>query len=267
MTVKALASQVGDDDLVVLDARDPAKYHAGHIPCAVNLCPYELEETVTVAGNEHVPHMLASPESVAHVLGSRGIHLSTRVCIYDEGGSYRAARLWWILDYLGHKEKTILDGGFDCWEQETAAVEFAPNHVPAVRFYPAPRPPALATFADVIGYLWNPRVTLCNSLPQEEYEAGTLPSSISLPFTSTYASLERPLLKSRHELASMFARAGVSPDTHVVCFCGVGYSAAQLYFALKLAGYNSVGLYDGSMSEWSARGGQLVPGRSDELPQ
>lgn len=266
MTVQALASQVGSPDLLVLDARDPSDYLSGHIPGAVNLCPFELEETVTVADGEHVPHMLAAPESAAYILGSRGVHHGRRICVYDEGGGYLAARLWWILDYLGHKRVALLDGGFQCWEAETAAVELEPKYAPLATFYAAPRPPARATFADVIGYLHNPRVTLCNALPEDEFSERTLPSSISVPYTLTYASEEPPLLKSRHELFSLLRRRGVSPDTHIVCFCGVGYTAAQLYFAVRLAGYRSVGLYDGSMCEWSARGGELVPG-DEELPQ
>lgn len=267
MTVQALASQVGAHDLLVLDARDPTDYLSGHIPGAVNLCPFELEETVTVADGEQVPHMLTTPESAAYILGSRGVHHGVRICIYDEGGGYLAARLWWILDYLGHKQTSLLDGGFACWEAETAAVELEANYAPLATFYAAPRPPARATFADVIAYLHNPRVTLCNALPDEEFCRGTLPSSISVPYTLTYANRELPLLKTRHELHALFHTKGVAADTHVVCFCGVGYTAAQLYFAVRLAGYQSVGLYDGSMSEWSARGGELVPGGDEELSQ
>jgi thiosulfate/3-mercaptopyruvate sulfurtransferase len=261
ITVQVLASLVGAHDLLIIDARDPTHYLQGHIPGAINLCPSELESTLRLSSGAEIPHTLVEPDRAAATLGARGIHHNTRVCIYDEGGSYRAARLWWILDYLGHPLKALLDGGFALWEAETAAVEMQPQQAGPATFYPAPRPPLCATFADVIGYIDNPRVTLCNALPEQSFAERTLPSSISVPYTLTYVDSERPLLRSRHELARMLAGQGVSPDTHVVCFCGVGYTAAQLYFAVRLAGYQSVALYDGSMTDWSARGGDLVPGR------
>ena len=69
-----------------------------------------------------------------------------------------------------------------------------------------------------------------------------------------------PLLRSRHELVFEFAERGITHRHHVICFCGVGYSASQLYFAARYAGFPRVSLYDGSMVDWSARGGELVPG-------
>jgi thiosulfate/3-mercaptopyruvate sulfurtransferase len=101
---------------------------------------------------------------------------------------------------------------------------------------------------------------LVNALPFEAYSKETLPHSINCPYTATYADDNYPLLRSRHELGSLLAKFGLSPMRRTICFCGVGYTASQIYFSARLAGYDRVSLYDGSMVDWSARGGELVPG-------
>jgi thiosulfate/3-mercaptopyruvate sulfurtransferase len=127
-------------------------------------------------------------------------------------------------------------------------------------FVPAPVEGRRLEFSDVITSIGDPRVVLCNTLPVESFLQETMPGSVSLPYTETYAEDNFPLLRSRHELGAAFADRGITHRHHLICFCGIGYSAAQVYFAARYAGFPQVSLYDGSMVDWSARGGELVPG-------
>lgn len=259
-TVQRLAPLTGTDALVIVDAREPAHYQDGHVPGAINLHPSHLEETVTLSSGVDVPNVMVSEEAAAEILGRHGISSSRPVCIYDEGGGYTAARLWWILDYLGHDQISILDGGMHCWERETAALEFSPRSLSSAAFHARVHPERLVRFSELITIVGSQEAVLVNALPVEAYLNETLPLSINCPYTATYAEDNYPLLRSRHELASLLARFGIGPMRRAVCFCGIGYTASQLYFSARLAGHERVALYDGSMVDWSARGGELIPG-------
>lgn len=260
ITAEELRHLVGTERLCLLDARDPEAYQEGHIPGAVNLHPSELESTVVLESGEEVPCQLRTLDEVTPYLRAAGVSNDTPVCVYDEGGGYLASRLWWVLDVAGHPRPRLLDGGFFSWQ---TTVDVMSTEGPAIRhgsFIPSRGEARRLEFSDVITTMANPRVVLCNSLPYDAYLQETLPGSVSFPFTETFAEDNFPLLKSRHELAAAFAERGITHKHHLICFCGVGYSASQLYFAARYAGFPEVSLYDGSMVDWSARGGQLVPG-------
>jgi len=101
---------------------------------------------------------------------------------------------------------------------------------------------------------------LCNTLPSESFQESAIPGSTNVPYTETYAEDSFPLLRTRHELVSLLGARGVTHSDYVVCYCRIGYTAAQVYFAARYAGFPRVALYDGSMTDWSARGGELVSG-------
>ena len=81
--------------------------------------------------------------------------------------------------------------------------------------------------------------------------SGHIPGSTNLPFMTLLN--DDMTMKSRVELAKIFAAAGIEFDTPKVTSCGSGITAAVLFLGLTLAGHRNVSLYDGSWSEWGAR--------------
>jgi thiosulfate/3-mercaptopyruvate sulfurtransferase len=260
ITVEELRHLVGTDRVCLLDAREPESYDEGHIPGAVNLHPSQLESIELLDSGEEVPSQLRPIHDLTPRLRAAGISNDVPVCVYDEGGGYLAARLWWMLDVAGHPRPRVLDGGFFCWTTSVNIVSTDPPTARGGGFTPSVNPARRLEFSDVITAVADPRVALCNSLPVDSFLQETLPGSVSFPYTDTFAEDNFPLLRSRHEIAAAFADRGITHRHHVICFCGIGYSASQLYLAARYAGFPRVSLYDGSMVDWSARGGELVPG-------
>jgi thiosulfate/3-mercaptopyruvate sulfurtransferase len=260
ITAEELRHLVGTPRICLFDARDPEAYAEGHIPGAVNLHPSALESTEVLECGEEVPSQLRPVEDLTAYLRTAGVANDVPVCIYDEGGGYLAARLWWALDVAGHPRPRVLDGGYFAWTTEVGAISSTEDALPRGSFVPSQKEGRRFEFTDVITAIGNPQVVLCNSLPVDAFLQETIPGSVSFPYTDTFADDSFPLLRSRHELVSEFADRGITHRHHVICFCGVGYSASQLYFAARYAGFPRVSLYDGSMVDWSARGGELVPG-------
>ena len=260
ITVVELRQLIGTGRICLLDARSPEAYEHGHIPGAVNLHPSRLERTILLSSGEEVPNQLCAVPDLSRAAREAGVSNDVPVCVYDEGGSYLAARLWWALDVAGHRMLRLLDGGFTVWAREVGAVSAEPTIPAPTAFVPSRTRGKCVGFPEVITAMGDRHVALCNTLPLDSYLHETIPGSLSFPYTETFADDNFPLLRSRHELAAAFQRRGITPRHHLICFCGIGYSASQLYVAARYAGFPQVSLYDGSMVDWCARGGELVPG-------
>jgi len=113
-----LADHLQTEKLRIVDMRSDIKdYWAGHIPGAV----YFHVEALRLA-DHRVPVKLTQPGILAAMLGEMGIYRDTAVIIYSEGGDSKAPYLLWALDYLGHKQVGIQDGGYGKWKQEKKKV-------------------------------------------------------------------------------------------------------------------------------------------------
>ncbi|MFP4206671.1 MAG: sulfurtransferase [Spirochaetaceae bacterium] len=253
--------------LVVVDARPQDAFEQGHIPGAVNIPPARLEEDRQLRSGAIVHRLLGPTERSRQVFQRAGIAEDSRVVIYDEGGAPDAARLWWILDYLGHPHIQILDGGLTAWMQDVGELSVERTHPRHGSWHPQPQDFRYADFVHLITSIRSGSVTLCNSLPYEDFAEGAIPGSESVPYTETFENGRYPALKSAKELLELFRERNIRPEEEVVFYCDEGYSAAQNYFAARVAGFQRVRVYDGSIEDWTGRGGDLLPyGGADLQP-
>lgn len=263
ITSGELLPLVGSNRLRLLDAREPDSYREGHIPGAASLPPSVLEHTDLLESGADVGHQLRPESEVVEYLLAAGVRDDTPVCVYDDGGGYLAARLWWVLECVGHPRPRLLDGGVFSWTSSGGelSTDVEPLLGGSLTVRPAPR--RRLDFSDMIATMGDARTVLCNTLPARTFAARAIPGSINIPYTDTFAPDNVLLLKSRYELASMFALHGVGRTNRLVCYCDIGYSACQVYFAARYAGFPDAAVYDGSMADWRARGGDLVPGTEE----
>src|SRR5258708_1566147 len=135
-----LAAHLTDPDWAVIDCRfDLARpdfgaqaYAAGHIPHALYA---HLERDLTgAAGALTGRHPLPEPARLAATFGRFGIDERVQVVAYDQGAAAYAARLWWLLRWLGHRQVAVLNGGFPAWERAGLPVATAPGRRAPRRF-------------------------------------------------------------------------------------------------------------------------------------
>jgi thiosulfate/3-mercaptopyruvate sulfurtransferase len=88
-----------------------------------------------------------------------------------------------------------------------------------------------------------------------------------MPYTEIYRNGESRLRLDPQHLAERFHSGSISPEQELIVYCGIGYTASLLYLAARLLGYPRVRLYDGSLADWKARDGVLVPGRQERLSE
>ena len=266
--VEALAAALGEPALRLVDARavlaDPAAgraaWEASHLPGAVHA---DLDRDLSdhsVRGQGR--HPLPSPGDFARRLGEWGIGPQHRVVVYDAGdGSMAAARFWWLLRLLGHRQVAVLDGGLAAWRAaglpETAAVEPPPALPPyPVADFDRSR---IATAAEVESRLGQAPGWLLDARGGERFRgevepidpvAGHIPGALNRPYTQNVeAGRFRSADVLRAELRALLH--GTDPS-QVVLSCGSGVTACHLLLAMEHAGLHGARVYAGSWSGWIA---------------
>ena len=259
-----LAPHVADADWLVVDCRfelgkpetGERAYAAGHIPHAIYAhLDRDLAAPVTPQTGRHP---LPSPEKFAATLASWGLTPATQVVAYDADNSAYAARLWWLLRWVGHDAVAVLDGGFKAW---TAAGLPTTTEVPQRRaghFVARPNRDMWYDAREVAERVQRADWRLLDARAPERFAgqvepidpvAGHVPGARNHPFSSNLGSDSR--FATEQELRRRFeqSQAGVADD-HTIVMCGSGVTACNLLLAMEAAGKRGARLYAGSWSEW-----------------
>ncbi len=276
-----LASHLGDSSWVIFDSRhDLAKpaageaaYRAGHIPGARSIS-LDRELAAPLTG-KNGRHPLPSADDFARVLVRHGVSKEKQVVVYDDAGGMFAARLWWMLRWLGHDAVAVLDGGYPKWLKEGRPVS---TDIPAGldisgsaaqtgsasgsgTTAPTPKPLAVNVH-DVLANLntVKPAFTLLDARIPERYRgemepidpvAGHIPGALNRPNRDNLTA--DGTFKLPAALRSEFqAVLGSTPASEAVHFCGSGVAACHNVLAMEVAGLSGSRLYPGSWSEWVA---------------
>jgi thiosulfate/3-mercaptopyruvate sulfurtransferase len=248
-------------DLAVVDfGRGRADYLNGHIPGAVYLSRNSILTTV-----EGVPGMLPPVERVRALLEEAGIGNKTRVVVYDDSGGLWASRLFWTLEYIGHTNTALLDGGLSRWIEEGRAVQTQEAINPKAFFQVQIQEDKLADKSWLLENLENPRLKVVDSRSPAEYSGedrraargGHIPGASNIDWVQNLNPEEERIFLPLEELESLYEQGEVTRDREIVTHCQTGIRAAHTYFTLRLLGYEDIRLYDGSWAEW---------GNSEETP-
>ncbi len=244
----------GADAPLLLDLRQAEAFAVGHVPGAVHLDLFGISLTDT----DPAP-LAAFLWMIGHLLSSRGVDPERAVVVYDEKSGIRAARAFWFLEYFGHPDVRLLDGGFGAWEREGRAV---------TRDAAAPEPSGwmvgrsddrLATWRRLRDRLGTADLAVLDTRTDGEYRGttvrakrgGAVPGAVHVEWTRNLG--EDGAFRPAAELRAMYEAAGVTPDKEVISYCQGGYRAAHGYLALRLLGYPRVRNYIGSWKEWGDR--------------
>jgi thiosulfate/3-mercaptopyruvate sulfurtransferase len=262
--VEALAAHLADPEWIVIDCRhDLASYEAGrraycesHIPGARFA---HLDEDLSgpktgVNGRHPLPH----PQTFCLRLGALGIDQSTNVVAYDASGGCFAARLWWMLRWVGHGRAAVLDGGWPAW---IAAGKPVTQDIPSIRPVTHAlnlQPGTSVDTAYVMARAQQPEMALLDARSADRYRgenetldpvAGHIPGARNRFFRMNLAGDGR--FKPVSELRTDFAQLLQDRNPkNVVHQCGSGVTACHNLLAMEHAGLSGSRLYPGSWSEW-----------------
>lgn len=253
-TVAELQKKLGAANLCIIDTRPAEDYAKGHIPGATHFDLFGL----SLVDTTDAP-LKAFMFMIHHVLELRGVNESKEIVFYGENSDMRAARGVWFLEYYGHPNVKMLDGGFHAWSAAGAPVATEATPPKAATFKITERREVLATVDDVLHSLNKKDVAILDTRSEGEYlgthvraaRGGAIPGAIHLEWTENLDASGK--FKSNEELKAMYDKIGISADKEVVSYCQGGYRAAHSYIALRLLGFPRLRNYIGSWKEWGDR--------------
>jgi thiosulfate/3-mercaptopyruvate sulfurtransferase len=239
---------------LLLDVRPAEQFAAGHLAGALHLDLWG----VSLIDTSPAP-LTAFMWMVGHLFSLRGVTPDRPVVVYEDSSGIRAARVFWFLEYLGHPDARVLDGGLPAWTRAGLPVTTdAVAPVPSP-WHGDPDASRLATWSDVRDRLGAAGVAIVDTRSEAEYfgeavrakRGGAIPCAVNLEWTNNLAAdgTYKPLAA----LKAMYDDLGVTADKEVVTYCQGGYRAAHTYMALRLLGFPRVRSYTGSWKEWGDR--------------
>lgn len=278
-----LLAGVGAPALRVVDTRwvlgqpgaGRAAYLSGHLPGAVHAdVDEDLADLADVGGPaQRGRHPLPDPAVFAARLGALGIGDAHRVVAYDDVGGWVAARLWWMLESLGHGSVAVLDGGIGAW---TAAG--LPLTAEVVAWPPAQLALAPVWSGTIDRDALRARlgsVALLDARAAARYRgevepidavAGHIPTALNAPTDGNLVEAGGRFL-GRDALAARFAALGADgAERPVVTACGSGVAACHNALAMRAAGLPDPLLYVGSYSDWTQHDFPIVVGPEPGQP-
>jgi len=268
-----LARHLDDPGWVIVDCRfsladtgaGRSAYHEGHIPGAVYA---HLDEDLSgpVIPGKTGRHPLPDVEQLAERFSGWGIGDGVQVVAYDDLSGAIAARLWWLLRWLGHDAVAVLDGGWPFWRAAGLPIRDEAPAPPARSFRPRPRPELLVDAAFVEEARRDPAYRVVDSRTAERYRgevepidpvAGHIPGAVNAPHPDNVAA--SGAWRSPDQLRERFeAVLEAVPPPQAIFYCGSGVTACRNLLALEHAGLEGAKLYAGSWSEWIADGEREV---------
>lgn len=260
-----LASQLNNSQVVVIDCRfqllNPEwghqQYLESHIPGAYYL---DLNKDLSSRlGQYGGRHPLPDPRKLAEKLTEIGIIKDeTLVVAYDDSRFAFAARLWWLLRYLGHEKVALLDGGWKAWQSQGYPVTATiPTSDPGT-FVPQPHLDWIVDIETVKLCQDLPSVALIDSREGDRYRgerepidpvAGHIPGAVNCPWQEV--SDEQGYLRSLEFQQQHWQ--DYQQAEQIIVYCGSGVTACVNLLSLELAQIKKAKLYPGGWSEWCQR--------------
>jgi len=266
VTTAWLSQHLSDPDLVVLDCTvlivpdsvlgmrkvsGRPGYESGHIPSAGFA---DLTGDLSNLESE-LEFALPSPEQLCAAMGALGVGDDSRVVLYDGFNSVWAARVWWMLHWVGFDRAALLDGGLKAWKAEGLPLSAEPVHRDAKQLTANVRPELIADRDEVFAAISDSAVSLVDAMPEAHFNGkmvmygrpGHIPTAVNVSAMALTDSTG--CYRPSEELAALFEG---DREARVITYCGAGVAASLDAFTLHRLGFTDVAVYMGSLQEWAA---------------
>lgn len=220
VTTEWLAAHRQDTNIRIVDCDNRDAYRRAHIPGAVTFRGHHyLKE------KEGALHIMG-PEQFAEAMGALGIGDDTLVIAYDSFSGLYAARFWWALNYYGHTQVKVMNGGWDKWLTEGRPVTMAEPRPPQAHFTAQAHDELIARWDYVRDSINAPGRVLLDVRSDAEWtgenargtkRGGRVPTAVHLEWLH-YVDSKTKEFKPAAELRTMFAEVGVTPESEVVTY-------------------------------------------------
>ena len=243
--------------LAIIDTRPAETFAKGHIPGARHFDLY------FVNSDDTDPAPLASFTRMwANLLGWRGVRETDTIVFYGDFTDMCVARGFWFVEYLGHGDVHVLDGGIAAWSAAGLAVDTEGDPPKPVKFAFTAAPERVATYRSILDALDDPDCVIVDNRSHAEFVGtdrrarygGAIPGAKHRDWEDLYDH-DSGCMKSADRLREAFEILDATPGKEITLYCNTGYRSAHAYLALRLLAYPRIRNYVGSWQEWGNREG------------
>ena len=222
-----LEQHLHDPDIRIVDCDPFDVYRRAHIEGAVGIRVHHYIKQPEYPADPRKYPLVAPPDTVKEVMEGMGIGRGVRVVAYDSNGSLWASRLWWVLNYYGHTDVTVLNGGWTKWFDEGRPVALHVPKPPAAVFDPKANPDLVCMLEYGKANVGNPEVVYLDVRSDGEWtgandrgnrRAGHVPGAVHLEWLDFLEDQGHKTFRQAGELRALLERAGVPPDREVVTY-------------------------------------------------
>ena len=222
-----LEQHLHDPDVRIVDCDPFDVYRRAHIEGAVGIRVHHYIKQPEYPADPRKYPLVAPPDTVKEVMEGLGIGRGVRVVANDSNGSLWASRPWWVLNYYGHTDVTVLNGGWTkCFDEGRPVAIDAPKP-PAAVFDPRANPDLVCTLEYGKANVGNPEVVYLDVRSDGEWtgandrgnrRVGHVPGAVHLEWLDFLEDGGHKTFKQAGELRALLERAGVPPDREVVTY-------------------------------------------------
>jgi len=233
----------GADGVVLIDTRSQTEYLQGHIENAINV---DVNKTF----HHYQKDKVGSMSALIELLSYAGLEPEQHIVIYSNDKYLNSGRMFWVLELLGFKNVSLLNGGYPLWKKRGYNVSKSINILPEKsQLRPRINVDILKTKLDAYIAVRNQSYILLDARPAKSYIEGRIPDSINIPWSTNYQNEDGVnVIKPVDDLEVIYA--DIDKDQKVMTYCHKGKQSSFSYFILRYLGYLQPSHYDGSWYEW-----------------
>lgn len=237
------------------------EFEACHIPGSIF---FDIDEFSDKKSS--FPHTVLPDDKFSQMISDLGISNQDHIVVYDTLGIFSSPRVWWMFNYYGHNQISILDGGLIKWCKEKKEVESGKSKKNSkTTFTVSKNHSLLKTYEDIKKNISNNSFQILDARskgrfegiddePRKNLRSGSITNSINLPWNEcidpdSKCFLEKPALEQK------FKSLKINDNQPIVFSCGSGISACVIGKAFNIINNKPVNIYDGSWTEWATKEG------------
>lgn len=222
-----LQDHLNDPNLRIVDCDPFDAYGRAHIPNAIGIRVHHYIKQPEYPSDPRKYPLVAPPDTMKTLMESMGIGDENPVIAYDSNGSLWAARLWWVLNYYGHDNVKVLNGGWQKWFDEGRPVSIDRPARQTASFTPQVHPELLCTLEDGLHKIGNADVVFLDVRSDGEWDgtnnrgnrrAGRIPGAAHLEWLNFVTADKHRTFKPADELRRMLEEVGATPDKEIVTY-------------------------------------------------
>ena len=222
-----LQKNLDDPGIRIVDCDQIDSYRRAHIKNAVGIRVHHYIKQPGYAEDPKAYPLVAPPDIFAKLMSGMGVGDKTQVVAYDGVGGLYATRFWWVLNYYGHTDVRVVNGGWKKWFDEGRPVSLDPPERREADFVPRAHPDLLCTLDYGVSQVGNGGTVFLDVRSDAEWDgtndrgnkrAGHVPGAVHLEWLNLVTADRHQTFKPAAEVRATLEALGVTPDKQIITY-------------------------------------------------